>query len=65
MTFGIRFSALVAVFIGLLALPALASAHSGGGADFSPGAAGAGDPYFPLDGNGGYDTQHYRLKVEV
>ena len=23
---------------------------------FRPGAAGIGDPYFPLDGNGGYDT---------
>jgi hypothetical protein len=64
MTFGIRFTALVAVFIGLLALPALASAQGGGGADFSPGAPGAGDPYFPLDGNGGYDTRHYSLKVK-
>jgi hypothetical protein len=27
------------------------------------GAAGIGDPYFPLDGNGGYDVQHYDLKV--
>lgn len=26
-----------------------------------PGAAGAGDPYFPLDGNGGYDVAHYRI----
>ena len=64
MTFGIRFSALVAVIIGLLALPALASAHGGGTADFSPGAAGAGDPYFPLDGNGGYDTKHYLLDLK-
>jgi hypothetical protein len=29
----------------------------------SPGAAGAGDPYFPQDGNGGYDVQHYDLAV--
>jgi aminopeptidase N len=28
-----------------------------------PGAAGVGDPYFPLDGNGGYDVQDYRLDV--
>jgi hypothetical protein len=27
------------------------------------GAAGIGDPYFPLDGNGGYDVQHYDLDV--
>ena len=31
--------------------------------EFSPGAAGIGDPYFPLDGNGGYDVQHYLLDV--
>ena len=27
------------------------------------GAAGIGDPYFPLDGNGGYDVQHYAVDV--
>jgi hypothetical protein len=27
------------------------------------GAAGIGDPYHPLDGNGGYDVQHYDLHV--
>jgi aminopeptidase N len=37
--------------------------RSGGKPDFAPGAAGAGDPYFPLDGNGGYDTRHYSLDV--
>ncbi len=31
---------------------------------FTPGADGAGDPYFPLDGNGGYDTQHYFLDLQ-
>lgn len=30
---------------------------------FSPGAAGIGDSYFPLDGNGGYDVEHYLLQV--
>ena len=30
----------------------------------TPGAAGAGDPYFPLDGNGGYDTEHYFLDLQ-
>jgi len=30
---------------------------------FSPGAPGAGDPYYPLDGNGGYDVGHYLLDV--
>jgi aminopeptidase N len=28
-----------------------------------PGAPGAGDPYFPLDGNGGYDVKHYDIRV--
>ncbi|TYP86756.1 M1 family metallopeptidase [Blastococcus xanthinilyticus] len=29
----------------------------------TPGAPGIGDPYFPLDGNGGYDVLHYDLDV--
>lgn len=28
-----------------------------------PGAAGAGDPYFPKLGNGGYDVTHYALNL--
>ncbi len=28
-----------------------------------PGAAGAGDPYFPRQGNGGFDVEHYRLAI--
>lgn len=30
---------------------------------FRPGAEGAGDPYYPTDGNGGYDVEHYRVAV--
>jgi hypothetical protein len=30
---------------------------------FGPRAPGIGDPYFPLDGNGGYDVRHYDLDV--
>ena len=30
---------------------------------FTPGAAGHGDPYFPLAGNGGYDARHYDLRL--
>jgi Peptidase family M1 domain/Peptidase M1 N-terminal domain len=30
---------------------------------FSPGAPGIGDPYYPLDGNGGYDAEHYGLDL--
>src|SRR5690242_14438105 len=29
----------------------------------TPGAPGIGDPYFPLDGNGGYDVAHYGIDV--
>lgn len=41
--------------VGLTAVPSSA----GGGA----GSAGAGDPYFPLQGNGGYDVAHYDLTL--
>jgi hypothetical protein len=44
----------------VLLLPAqVAAGHPG----FSPGAPGAGDPYYPLDGNGGYDVRHYDLDI--
>src|SRR5262249_46317491 len=38
-----------------------ASSKGDGHGKFQPGAPGIGDPYFPLEGNGGYDTQHYDL----
>jgi aminopeptidase N len=42
----------------------LAAAPAGAApAPATPGAAGAGDPYYPLDGNGGYDVQHYDLAI--
>ncbi len=40
-------------------VPAVALAAPG--VEYLPGAPGVGDPYFPLDGNGGYDVQHYDL----
>jgi aminopeptidase N len=40
--------------------PAPAPARSGG---FQAGSAGAGDPYFPTYGNGGYDVASYQLKL--
>src|SRR3954447_23524121 len=41
------------------------SDKNGGGAPphFSDGAAGAGDPYFPTYGNGGYDVAGYALDL--
>ncbi|MCT9010057.1 M1 family metallopeptidase [Streptomyces rhizosphaerihabitans] len=40
----------------LLAIPASA-------ADYTPGAPGIGDPYYPAYGNGGYDVSHYDLRL--
>ncbi len=57
-----RFVALVAGGLAALLLPTAAV-----GADpapaFTPGASGVGDPYYPLDGNGGYDVQNYDLDL--
>src|SRR3954453_10037138 len=35
--------------------------HGHGRPDYQPGDPGIDDPYFPLEGNGGYDMQHYDL----
>jgi aminopeptidase N len=43
---------------GALAVTLVLAAPAAG---FSPGAPGAGDPYFPFAGNGGYDVAHYDL----
>ena len=48
----------VAVYLALLPGAALGAPPSQG----SAGAAGIGDPYFPRDGNGGYDVSHYDLE---
>ena len=48
----------VAVILGIAVGPVSAAPPT-----FRPGAPGIGDPYFPLDGNGGYDVKHYRLGV--
>ncbi|MGP4016499.1 M1 family metallopeptidase [Saccharopolyspora sp. 5N708] len=45
----------VALSCALVASTAAASASDGGG--------GLGDPYFPEDGNSGYDVQHYAVNV--
>ena len=48
----------VVVILGVAVGPASAAPPN-----FRPGAPGIGDPYFPPDGNGGYDVRHYRLDV--
>jgi hypothetical protein len=51
-------------FFGTALAPAgAATGSSSGGGAYRPGAPGAGDDYFPLHGNGGYDVKHYLLKV--
>lgn len=59
----------------LAGLAALAVLVAGAGASTTSSAAmsrpttaaasGAGDPYFPLDGNGGYDVLHYDVRVTM
>jgi aminopeptidase N len=49
----------VSTSVALVGTPA--GAHS---SSASPGSAGAGDPYYPLDGNGGYDVKHYDLAIK-
>jgi aminopeptidase N len=53
---------IAAMAIGLLA--PMAAAGAGTHRAFTPGTPGAGDPYFPDMGNGGYDARHYSLTVK-
>jgi aminopeptidase N len=52
--------ALAASLLVLSAAPAAAAAAGGG---YVAGSSGAGDPFFPLAGNGGYDVSHYSLDL--
>jgi len=51
----------VAVMALVIALSPIAEAKAP--PHFSAGAPGVGDPYFPLDGNGGYEVDHYGLDL--
>jgi aminopeptidase N len=42
---------------------AVTAAPAAGAVEYTPGAPGAGDPYFPDMGNGGYDVGHYDIKL--
>src|SRR4051812_6326201 len=55
-----RMLPLAVAAVGVLTLAPTASA-AGSGVRFTPGAPGLGDSYFPLEGNGGYDVQHYGI----
>jgi Peptidase family M1 domain/Peptidase M1 N-terminal domain/Immune inhibitor A peptidase M6 len=51
-------AAVTALVLGQLPTAAAGSPRGG-----RPGAPGLGDPYFPLDGNGGYDVEHEDLHL--
>ena len=53
----------LSLLVTALTLVLAAGVAQAGGASFEPGAPGLGDPYFPLDGNGGYDVKHYLLEI--
>lgn len=55
-------STLASVSIAILLVVAAPAAAQ---AAFAPGAAGAGDPFFPLAGNGGYDVRNYALRLDL
>jgi hypothetical protein len=52
------------LLVALLCAAMLPAAALAANPKYTPGAVGAGDPYFPTDGNGGYDVKHYRLDVK-
>ncbi|MCX5213857.1 M1 family metallopeptidase [Kitasatospora sp. NBC_00240] len=53
---------LVLALAASLGAPGAAAAEEGGAP--TAGAAGLGDPLFPLDGNGGYEVRHYTLDFD-
>ncbi|WP_245671510.1 M1 family metallopeptidase [Nocardia amamiensis] len=53
-------AAVACVFVTVSSPPA----HADLPADRLVGAPGLGDPYYPLDGNGGYDVRHYRVGID-
>ncbi|MFR9750830.1 M1 family metallopeptidase [Nocardia sp. 004] len=52
--------AVACAFLAAAAAPAYAAPL----ADPLVGSPGLGDPYYPLDGNGGYDVQHYEVGID-
>ncbi len=56
----LRIAVVLAVLVGGFAAPSAGAPEAARVAP-EPGASGIGDPYFPLDGNGGYDVQRYSI----
>lgn len=61
---GTGFVAVVSMF-SVVATMAAQGAAAGDARRGNNGSAGIGDPYFPTDGNGGYDAVHYGVRVAV
>ncbi|WP_327047261.1 M1 family metallopeptidase [Microbispora sp. NBC_01189] len=57
----VRKLAALAASVMMVASPAVPAVAEPGA--FLPGAPGIGDPYYPLQGNGGYDVGHYDLRL--
>ncbi|MCP2295798.1 Peptidase family M1 [Nocardia amikacinitolerans] len=55
-----RLSGLVSAAVAAVLLTAAGPAN----ADPFVGAPGLGDPYYPMDGNGGYDVRHYDVTID-
>jgi hypothetical protein len=58
-----RPSSVASVVVLAVALVAAPLAPAVAGPTFTPGAPSVGDPYFPGDGNGGYDVRSYDLRL--
>ena len=58
-----RVALITAVVASLAAAFALVEANAAQARHCVAGAAGAGDPYFPMAGNGGYNARHYDLDL--
>lgn len=50
-------------FVAFLMVAAVLGPAAPAAATFAPGARGVGDPYFPLQGNGGYDVLRYDIRI--
>ncbi|MFD1826927.1 MULTISPECIES: M1 family metallopeptidase [Mumia] len=53
----------LAMVTAVLVAATVAVAPTASAADSTVGGPGAGDPYFPRHGNGGYDVRHYRINA--
>ncbi|MFE6614335.1 M1 family metallopeptidase [Amycolatopsis sp. NPDC057786] len=60
---GLVMGAVCALIIGCTAEPAPAAPPPPPPMNPAPGASGAGDPYCPMDGNGGYDATEYQVGI--